>query len=79
MIIKMNDGKKRTVHNWQDLPLVLDTTTTALILGTSEQTIFNWLTSGQLKARKIGRRWLIDREYIRSLVQGSNIGEEAAL
>lgn len=58
--------------------MVLDTTTTALILGTSEQTIFNWLTSGQLKARKIGRRWLIDREYIRSLVQDLNAEEEAS-
>ena len=78
MIIKLPDGRKRTVHNWSDLPLVLDTTTTALILGTSEQTIFNWLTSGQLKARKIGRRWLIDREYIRSLVQDLNAEEEAS-
>lgn len=78
MIIKLPDGKKRTVYNWEDLPLVLDTTTTALILGTSEQTIFNWLNSGQLKARKIGRRWLIDREYIRSLVQDLNTEEEAS-
>ncbi len=63
------EGKRKTVYNWTDLPLVLDPYTVALVLGVSEQTIFNWLKSGKLKANKIGNKWVIDREYIRSLVQ----------
>lgn len=63
------DGKRKTIYNWQDLPLVLDPYTVALVLGVTEQTIFNWLKAGKLKANKIGNKWFIDREYVRSLVQ----------
>jgi len=78
MIIKFQDGHKRTVHNWEDLPLVLDRKTVALILGVSEQTVWNWLKSGQLQANRIGRSYLIDREYLRSIVQGPGIEMEVS-
>lgn len=76
MILKLPDGHRRTVHNWEDLPLVLDRETVALILGVSPQTVYNWLQSGKLQANKIGRSWLIDRDYLQSIVQGT-IEEEA--
>lgn len=69
MIITDPGGKKRTVHNWEDLPLVLDRFTVAIIFDVNEQTVFNWLKSGKLKANRIGNKYLIDRDYIRSLVQ----------
>ena len=54
------------IHNWDKLPLVLDTKTVALIYGVAPNTIKQWIYSGQLKAFKIGRKWLFDKAYIQS-------------
>ena len=63
--------KDRTVSNWDKLPVVLDVHTVALIFDVSDQTVKTWLQTGKLKATKVARKWVIDRDYIRGIVQGS--------
>lgn len=60
----------KQIYNWDQLPLVLDLQTTAFILGVTETTVKNWLYAGKLTGSKVGRKWLIDRDYIRDIVQG---------
>ena len=62
--------KDRTVSNWDKLPVVLDVHTVALIFDVSDQTVKTWLQTGKLKATKVARKWVIDRDYIRGIVQG---------
>lgn len=59
--------QRQKVYNWDKLPLVLDTKTVALIYGVAPNTIKQWIYSGQLKAFKIGRKWLFDKAYIQSI------------
>lgn len=60
---------RKTINNWNALPVVLDLQTVALILDHSEPTIKRWLKNGMLKGKKIGHKWLFDKEYIKSLVE----------
>lgn len=55
------------IHNWDKLPLVLDTKTVALIYGVTPNTVKHWVYTNQLKGFKLGRKWLFDKAYIQSL------------
>lgn len=61
----------RRVYDWNKEPLVFDVHRTALLLDVTEKTVKTWLQTGQLQGVKIGRKWLIDREYLRNLLQGT--------
>ena len=56
------------IYDWSQLPVVINLRTVALVLGVSELTVKRWLYDGTLKAKKLGKVWLFDREYIRRLV-----------
>lgn len=57
------------IANWEELPLVLDLHTVALVFNVSDLTVKHWLYDGTLSGFKLGRKWCFDRAYIRSLVE----------
>ena len=57
------------ISNWDKLPVVLDLNTVALIFGVTEVTIKQLLYKGELKGKKLGKKWVFDKEYIKSYVQ----------
>ena len=59
--------RKPSIHNWDKLPLILDTKTVALIYGVTPNTIKRWVYTNQIKGFKLGRKWLFDKSYIQSL------------
>lgn len=61
----------KQVYNWERLPVSMDVHTTALVMGVTDETIKNWLRAGRLKGSKIGRKWIIDRDYLREIVRGA--------
>lgn len=60
--------RKRTVHNWDELPIVLDLKTVALIFDVTEVTVKRWLKNGDIKGTKICKKWFFDKYYIKSLI-----------
>ncbi len=68
------ESKKRIVSNWDKLPVVMDTEMVAMVFNVTTVTIKNWLNSGEIVGRKVGRKWFFDKEYIQSLFdeQGGN-------
>lgn len=63
-------AKKTQVYNWERLPVVLDVHTVALVFGCTDDCVKKWLQSGKLQGSKIGRKWIIDKEYLRQVVAG---------
>lgn len=64
--------KNRKISNWDDLPVVLDLKTVSLIFGVAEITIRRWLSNNQIQGEKIGRKWLFEKEYIKSIVENND-------
>lgn len=60
--------KKQTVYNWDKLPVILDIKTVALICNVNVNTVKQWLYKDQIKGRKIGKKWMFSKDYIRALV-----------
>jgi excisionase family DNA binding protein len=54
---------------------MLDPKTAARILGKPEGTVRRWLREGQIRARKLGRSWLIPRDEINRIL---NVGDVEA-
>ncbi len=67
-------SKKRIISNWDALPVIMDIEMVALIFNVTTVTIKNWIYTGELVGRKVGRKWFFDKEYIQSLFeeQGGN-------
>jgi len=63
-------NKTRQVYAWEKLPLALDVHTVALIFNCTDDCVKKWLQSGKLQGVKIGRAWIIDRDYLRQVISG---------
>ena len=61
-------NKAVTVNNWDSLPVVLTLQTVCLIFGCSEPTIKRMIYNGELQSKKIGNKWLFEKEYIKHFV-----------
>lgn len=59
----------KTVSNWDNLPVVLDINTVALLFGVTEVTIKHLVYKGELKATKLGKKWIFDKDYIIGFVK----------
>lgn len=44
------------------------------LLQVSEKTVLNWLRTGKIPGRKVGRLWRISEEAILVFLQGDNVG-----
>lgn len=64
--------KKTVINNWDKLPLVLDLHTVALVFNVSDLTVKQWLYKGLIKGSKIGRKWIFNKDYIKSLTKLDN-------
>lgn len=58
----------KQINNWDQLPLMIDVDTLALILGCTPATITRWTREGRLQSVQINRRHMYAREYIRHLL-----------
>lgn len=63
---------KSVISNWDKLPVVLDLHTVALVFNVSDLTIKQWLYKGLIKGSKIGRKWIFNKDYIKSLTESNN-------
>lgn len=68
--------KTKTISNWDKLPVALDTETVALIFDVTQTTVKNWIYSGTIQGRKIGRKWIFDKQYIKSLLNSERSDTE---
>ena len=66
--------KTKTISNWDKLPVALDIETVALIFDVTQTTVKNWLYNGTIQGRKIGRKWIFDKQYIKSLLNSERSG-----
>lgn len=66
-------NKYQVISNWDKLPVILDLPTVALIFNVTESTVKSWIYKGQLKGSKIGRKWVFDKEYIKSLTNSKAV------
>lgn len=66
--------KTKTISNWDKLPVALDTETVALIFDVTQTTVKNWLYNGTIQGRKMGRKWIFDKQYIKSLLNSERSG-----
>jgi len=57
------------INNWDQLPVVLDLHTVALVFGVTDLTVKHWIYNGTIKAQKMGRLWRFDKEYIKSYME----------
>lgn len=64
--------KKAVISNWEQLPILLDLHTVALVFNVSDLTVKQWLYKGLIKGSKIGRKWIFNKEYIKSLTESNN-------
>jgi len=49
---------------WQNIPPLLTVKEVAGLLRVCENTVYNWIHSGKLRAFKVGRDWRIPKEAI---------------
>lgn len=66
-------NKKLQIYNWDRLPVALDVHTVALIFDCTDDCVKKWLQSGRLQGVKIGRAWIIDKEYLRQVISGKGV------
>jgi predicted site-specific integrase-resolvase len=66
--------KTKTISNWDKLPVALDIETVALIFDVTQTTVKNWLYNGTIQGRKMGRKWIFDKQYIKSLLNSERSG-----
>ena len=64
--------KKSVISNWDQLPILLDLHTVALVFNVSDLTVKQWLYKGLIKGSKIGRKWIFNKDYIKSLTESNN-------
>lgn len=59
----------KIVHNWDELPVVLDTQTVAVVLNTSRDHVERLCKSGVIPAKKISPRlWGIPKENLQKFL-----------
>lgn len=64
--------KKRTIHNWDELPLIMGTDLVGLMLDIHPNTVTKLCTEGILPGKKIGRFWRFEKSAIRNFIEGGN-------
>jgi len=64
--------RQSPIYNWDKLPVVLDTKTVALIYGVTTNTVKKWCYSGQLQGRKLGKKWVFEKNQIKEIFEKKN-------
>ncbi len=60
---------KNVIHNWDELPIILDTQTAAVVLNTTRDHVERLCKSGVIPAKKISPRlWGIPKENLQKFL-----------
>lgn len=43
------------------------------ILGVSHRTLLRWITDGKIKAVKVGSRWKVSEDTLRTILEATNV------
>jgi excisionase family DNA binding protein len=62
--------QSRKYCDWESVPIVLNVKDACVLLGWSDATVKKYLRSGEIKARKTGKDWLIPKTSIKAFVEG---------
>lgn len=64
--------RHKKITNWDDLGILIDVETLALIMDCAPSTITRWTREGKLKSVQITRKHMYNKSYIRKLVEGED-------
>lgn len=67
--------KPRYFTSWEDVPIILDIATAALILGMPYDSVRKHIRDGTIPASKIGKLWRITKEALKAFLEAG--GEKA--
>lgn len=56
--------KPKRFTSWDDVPIILDVATTALILGMPYETVRKLVQGGAIRASKVGTLWRITKKSL---------------
>ena len=62
---------KNHISNWDELPLIMGLHEVALIFNVTDLTVKKWVYNGTISGFKLGRRWMFNRDYIKSVCEGA--------
>ena len=68
--------KKNVITKWNDMGVLIDVDTLALIIGCTPATITRWTREGRLRSVQINRRHMYDKDYIQHLLTNREIEYE---
>lgn len=57
--------KIKPITSWEQVPLILDLTQIAMLLGLDSETVRRKCVSGEIPAKKIGKFWRAEKNEIR--------------
>lgn len=60
--------KTDTVHNWDEVPVVINLPFVAVILKANPEVVRRYLASGKLKGFKVGKEWRINKSDLMDFV-----------
>lgn len=60
----MNMNMSKNFTNWEQLPLILDVPQVACLLRLHPNTVTKLCRKGELKGRKIGKEWRINKSSV---------------
>jgi len=61
---------KKAIYSWDELPIILRAGDVASLMGLSEQHTRRLMAAGMIPAKQIGRRWYVNRETLRDVIEG---------
>ena len=67
--------KKNVITNWDDIGVLIDVDTLALIVGCTPATITRWTREGRLQSVQINRRHMYNKVYIQQLLNNTKEAE----
>ncbi len=60
--------KKKTVYNWEEVPVVINLPFAAIILKANPEVVRRYLASGKLKGFKVGKEWRVNKSDLMKFV-----------
>ncbi len=60
--------KKKTVYNWEEVPVVINLPFVAIILKANPEVVRRYLASGKLKGFKVGKEWRVNKSDLMEFV-----------
>ena len=62
---------RKTIKNWDDVPIVVDIAFVSRLLGQSYETVKRHCQSGRLPAFKTGKEWRLSKTALQNYIEGN--------